>query len=195
MTSWLQGESRDGSSTSTLVRVRASNRTDRTDQYKQPLFGGLGNSEWGFETILERSDSSERCDKSSLRECYETINRVRPAIEMFSGRRWDKLPTVPQFRKLIKSREWSDQFFTKIPEFYEYLVCLRHREPHFSSAARADAAGSVHRKPGVNGGKRVSVVDPLGNTLLLPAATGGSFPGGARGGCDIGSCGVAFPAA
>ena len=94
------------------------------------LFRGLGSSERGLETTLERSYPLERCDSTSgLREYYRRMQESKPAIETFSGRRWDKVPTILEFEALMdhaNATVWLDMILSPIPEFYEYLVYLRH---------------------------------------------------------------------
>lgn len=105
-------------------RARRSGRS-----LHDPLFRGLGNSEWGLDTTLERSYPSERCDETaSLRKYYRKMTVSKPAIETFSGMRWDKLPTFPEFEKRIADDAfgWLDMLLSQIPEFYEYLAYLRH---------------------------------------------------------------------
>src|ERR1022692_3495007 len=66
--------------------------------FPDPLFRGLGNSAWGLETTLERSHPAERCDATpSLLKYYRKIGASKPAIETFSGRRWDEFPEFPEF--------------------------------------------------------------------------------------------------
>ena len=49
---------------------------------RDPLFRGLGTSDWGLETTLERSYPLERCDDtSSLRKYYRKISTAKPAID------------------------------------------------------------------------------------------------------------------
>lgn len=111
-------------------------RREREERSKQsgrsfhdPLFRGLGSSKWGLETTLERSYPSERCDEtSSLLKYYRKMTVSKSAIETFSGRRWDKLPTLPKFEQLLTDDafRWLDMLLSEIPEIYEYLVYLRH---------------------------------------------------------------------
>jgi len=95
------------------------------------LFRGLGNSTWGLETTLERSHPAERRDATlSLLKYYRKIGDAKPAIETFSGRRWDAFPEFPAFEKLVKDNfstyTWLDMLLMRTPDIYEYLVYLRH---------------------------------------------------------------------
>jgi len=93
------------------------------------LFRGLGNSAWGLETTLERSFPSERCDPTvSLRKYYRKACTAKPAIETLSGRRFDRVPTFPEFDHLLSNNLtlWLDMVLNQRPEIYEYLVYLRH---------------------------------------------------------------------
>ena len=95
----------------------------------EPLFRGLGNSKWGLETTLERSYSSESCSPtSSLLKYYRKASASQPVIETFSGKRWEKLPEIPEFEKLVKncSAGWIDMLVKNQPELLEYMVYLRH---------------------------------------------------------------------
>jgi hypothetical protein len=108
---------------------REERSKNRSWRFHDLLFRGLGSSEWGLETTLERSCPSERCDETpSLRKYYRKITASKPAIETFSGRRWDKLPTFPEFEGLVTNDafQWLDMLLSRIPEIYEYLVYLRH---------------------------------------------------------------------
>lgn len=84
-----------------------------------------------METTLERSYPSERCDAtSSFLKYYRKIGASKPAIETFSGKRWDKFPAFPEFERLLKANfsnyTWLDTFLMQTPDIYEYLVYLRH---------------------------------------------------------------------
>ena len=107
-------------------------RTGRSGRpFRDPLFRGVGSSKSGLETTLERSYPSERCDATaSLLKYYRKIGASKPAIETFSGRRWDRLPEFPEFEKLVKDNfstyTWLDMLLVHTPDIYEYLVYLRH---------------------------------------------------------------------
>jgi hypothetical protein len=93
------------------------------------LFRGLGSSVWGLETTLERSYPLERCDETpSVRRYYRKTTTAKPAIETLSGRRFEGLPTVPEFDQLISNNAslFLDMVLMQRPEIYEYLVYLRH---------------------------------------------------------------------
>lgn len=99
--------------------------------FHELLFRGLGNSEWGLETTLERAYPSECCyEDQSLRNYYGLIAASKSAIETMSGRRWDRLPTFPEFDKRLSDHvsgsHWLDMLLIGLPEVYEYLVYLRH---------------------------------------------------------------------
>jgi len=93
-----------------------------------PLFRGQGSSTWGLGTTLERSHPTERCDETlSLRKYYRKIMASKAAVETLTGKRWDKLPDPPTFQKLMEDNfGWLDMLLAKTPDFYEYLVHLRH---------------------------------------------------------------------
>ncbi|HUE23908.1 MAG TPA: FRG domain-containing protein [Bryobacteraceae bacterium] len=111
------------------VRQERMAKTGRT--LRDPLFRGVGSSQWGLETTLERFYQSERSDPNpSLLGYYREIGACKPAIETFSGKRWDRLLELPDFEQRIKdsltSSLWLDMVLMKTPEIYEYLVYLRH---------------------------------------------------------------------
>ena len=82
------------------------NQPETTPRSRPWLFRGLGNSCWGLETTLERSYPNERCDETlSLQKYYKKILAAKPAVETFSGRRWE-LPNPPEFAKIIKNH-WT----------------------------------------------------------------------------------------
>ena len=88
-----------------------------------------GNSGWELETTLERSYPQERCDETaSVRKYYRKTNTAKPAIETLSGRRFERLPSIPEFDQLLRDNAslWLDMIFMQRPEIYEYLVYLRH---------------------------------------------------------------------
>jgi hypothetical protein len=94
------------------------------------LFRGLGNGCWGLETTLERSYPNERCDETlSLLKYYRKALAAKPALETFSGRRWDRLPDLEAFGKNLKEHRsaWLDDKLRDQNEIYEYLVYLRHQ--------------------------------------------------------------------
>jgi hypothetical protein len=98
-------------------------------QLPELLFRGLGNSEWGLETTLERSYPLERCDDtSSLRTYYQKTRTAKPAIETLGGRRFETVPTVPEFNQLLSDNAslWLEIVLFEKPQIYEYFVYLRH---------------------------------------------------------------------
>jgi hypothetical protein len=112
-----------------LSREQEKRAKEHDMRLPELLFRGLGNSEWGLETTLERSYPLERCDStSSLRKYYRKTSTAKPAIETLSGIRFEKLPTVPEFNQLLSDNAslWLDMVLFQKPEIYEYLVYLRH---------------------------------------------------------------------
>ena len=90
-------------------KIRLQDKPARDHGLRPPelLFRGVGNSVWGLETTLERSYPLERCDEtSSVRKYYRRTNTAKPAIETLSGRRFEKLPTIPEFDQLIRDNPW-----------------------------------------------------------------------------------------
>jgi hypothetical protein len=93
------------------------------------LFRGLGNSCWDLKTTLERSYPAER----SLFSYYRKVLVAKPALETFSGRRWDLLMNPFMFEECVNKAVGNaftpDQIFGQPggpPEVYEYFVYLRH---------------------------------------------------------------------
>jgi hypothetical protein len=102
---------------------------ERGRRLPELLFRGLGNSGWKLETTLERSYPQERCDETaSVRKYYRKTNTAKPAIETLSGRRFERLPSIPEFDQLLRDNAslWLDMILMQRPEIYEYLVYLRH---------------------------------------------------------------------
>lgn len=94
-----------------------------------PLFRGLGNTQWGLETTLERYCSLEcRRPLTSLLEYYRRVSASKPVIETLGNRRLRRVPTYPEFEKHIQSDAfaWLDMLISQHPEIWEYLVYLRH---------------------------------------------------------------------
>ena len=87
------------------------------------LFRGLGNSCWDLKTTLERSYPDER----SFLNYYRKIFAAKPALETFTGRRWE-IPDPPAFQGLLKDDQYAspDIILNAQHELYEYLVYLRH---------------------------------------------------------------------
>jgi FRG domain len=93
------------------------------------LFRGMANANWGVETTLERSYPGECCDATnSFLKYYLKVTSAQPAIETFSGKRWDKIPSYPKFRELLiqNKGKWFDWLLKDQPEVCEFLVYLRH---------------------------------------------------------------------
>lgn len=87
------------------------------------LFRGLGDSEWGLKTTLERSYPKQL----SLLKYYRKVAASKPFVETFSERRWNAFPDFPTFENLLKQHnDLLDLFLKQRPEIYEYLVYLRH---------------------------------------------------------------------
>src|SRR5215470_8029938 len=63
---------------------------------QEPLFRGVGNSNWGLETTLERS--IEAPQPETLGSYYQKIDRSKPAVESLTGKKWEDIPAWPEFR-------------------------------------------------------------------------------------------------
>jgi hypothetical protein len=77
---------------------------------------------WELKSTLDRAHPNE----SSLLKYYWKASCARPALETLSGKRWDKLPTLPELKERLEKNDylWLDQIL-KV-EIYEYFVYLRH---------------------------------------------------------------------
>jgi hypothetical protein len=111
-----------------LNRERQERERVTSRRFPDPRFRGLGDSRRGLETTLERAHPSERCCRTpSFRRYYRIIEASKPAIVTISGRRWDKVPEIPEFEKLVDDNYgWLNTLLNLKPEIYEYLVYLRH---------------------------------------------------------------------
>lgn len=113
-----------------LRKLEGARHTAKSGRVLQDaLFRGVGNRKWRLETTLERSHPSECCaPTSSFLKYYRKVLACKPAIETFSGKRWDKIPTYPEFETLVRTNPygWLDMFMMAQPEIWEYLVYLRH---------------------------------------------------------------------
>jgi hypothetical protein len=99
-------------------------RTKYDKSNSQLLFRGQNDSEFHLTTTLERAG----CEGMSFDSYYRlAVSRVRPAVETFTGVKWD----VPNFspkmeHEFHENRElFSLRLFPEI-ELYRYLVYLRH---------------------------------------------------------------------
>jgi hypothetical protein len=90
------------------------------------LFRGLGNSDWGLETTLERS--IDAAPTETLASYYQKIDRSKPAVESLTGKEWPDIPDWPDFRdQLDRSAEAGIDFIlSNSPSIYRYLIYLRH---------------------------------------------------------------------
>lgn len=88
------------------------------------LFRGQSDSEWQLRTTLERAD----CEGMSFAAYYQrAVARVRPAVETFTGVKWD----VPDYSVALEELFRSDHELFSLHRFpsvelYRYLVYLRH---------------------------------------------------------------------
>jgi len=112
-----------------LNHLREQRERDNHRTFGELLFRGLGRSEWGLETTLERSYPLESSDETtSLRQYYRKIAASKPAVEMITGKRWDEVPNFPEFERKLQGHhgEWLDLFLNQHIGIYEYLIYLRH---------------------------------------------------------------------
>jgi len=109
-------------------------KAENKRRFKELLFRGLGNSDWGLETTLERSFPLDRSDMTlSLLAYYRKILTVRPAVATLTEQRWFDIPDYPKFAKLLKSSKsrWLDRILGDHVGVYRFMIYLRHH--HFPS--------------------------------------------------------------
>jgi hypothetical protein len=94
-----------------------------------PLFRGLGCSDWGLKTTLERAYPLELSGViSDLPTYYRYISRSKSSVETLTDVDWGALPDPPDFEKTLAEFETlGAQFFLiKSGPLYRYLIYLRH---------------------------------------------------------------------
>ena len=69
---------------------------------EEPLFRGVGNSDWGLETTLERSIDAAHTE--TLGSYYKKIDRSKPAVESLTGREWLDIPDWHAFGAQLDPR-------------------------------------------------------------------------------------------
>jgi hypothetical protein len=98
------------------------------EQYGSPsyplLFRGQNDSELRLTTTLERAG----CEGMSFDNFYLLVTRTRPAVETFTGVKWE----IPEYTGEIQRSFSNVELFSIMPygfpslELYRYLVYLRH---------------------------------------------------------------------
>ncbi|MBV9760511.1 MAG: FRG domain-containing protein, partial [Acidobacteriaceae bacterium] len=91
---------------------------------QEPLFRGLGNSQWRLNTTLERSRDADA--NETLLTYYRKAARTKPAVESLTGRGWNDIPDWPEFERLVQDGHWIDMTLSSNSAIYEYLLYLRH---------------------------------------------------------------------
>lgn len=109
-----------------LTKVREHVRAHESDvgEFRELLLRGHANSEWKLESTLQRTHP----DAQSLIDYSLCALKAKPHLETLLDRRWEKLPTFPEFANQLKepSFHWLDMILNRLPDVYEYLVYLRH---------------------------------------------------------------------
>jgi hypothetical protein len=105
---------------------REHEKANSDRRLQEPLFRGVGNSNWGLETTLERS--IEAPQPETLGSYYQKIDRSKPAVESLTGKKWQDIPAWPDFRAQLdqSGEDWIDRVLSKNPSIYQYLIYLRH---------------------------------------------------------------------
>jgi hypothetical protein len=113
-----------------LAKSQAAKEAANGRKLNEPLFRGLGNSEWTLETTLERSVDASSTE--TLVSYYQRIARSKPVVESLTNRSWDKIPEWPDFDKLLQdeSANWIDRILSQNSAIYQYLIYLRHHGFH-----------------------------------------------------------------
>jgi hypothetical protein len=98
-------------------------------RFQEPLYRGLGHSDWFLETTLERSYPMENSDADvSLVNYYRKITTSKPVVETLTRKRWANIPGWVEFMNILneEAENWLDRILGLRPEIYEYLIYLRH---------------------------------------------------------------------
>jgi hypothetical protein len=96
--------------TSLLDTVRKK-RAEAKMYVSRPLFRGHANASWKLDTTLERCTSQQY----SMRDYYNLIGGVRPAVESYTEKHWNL------------SEEYSiDESIPGPPLGYDFMIYLRH---------------------------------------------------------------------
>jgi hypothetical protein len=114
-----------------ITDERENRQTKLGRRFENLLFRGHGDSSWSLTTTLERAYPGECRDQdTSLLRYYRRARACKPHVETFTGERWERLPTVPEFEQLVRDSfskaYWLDMLLMSVEEIYEYLVYLRH---------------------------------------------------------------------
>ena len=110
----------------TLPGMRLEQQANHGRPLAEALFRGVGNSDWGLETTLERSIDAPHTE--TLGSYYLKIVRSKPAVESLTGKAWLDIPDWPKFMAHLdrSSKDWIDHILSNNPSIYPYLIYLRH---------------------------------------------------------------------
>jgi hypothetical protein len=112
-----------------IFRRRERLQTAKNRTFEIPLFRGVGNSDWGLETTLERAFPLELAQEiRDLPAYYHHISRSKSSIETLAEVDWGDLPDPPDFENRLKDFETlgAQVFLIKSGPLYRYLIYLRH---------------------------------------------------------------------
>jgi hypothetical protein len=84
------------------------------------LFRGQADANWKLDTTLERSGHDE-----SVARYYHLILRLQTEIEIATGVKWDKIPSVPEIEALSRNYDEFSRALSNFPH-YAYMAYLRH---------------------------------------------------------------------
>jgi hypothetical protein len=89
------------------------------------LFRGVPDADYRLTTTLERAD----CQNMTLAEYYVLMTRITPAVETFTGVRWEfPQPDDPKVLKQFQNIQLFASLIETFPsvDVYRYMVYLRH---------------------------------------------------------------------
>ncbi len=109
-----------------LDKSRTTKEEKNGRKLNEPLFRGLGNSEWALQTTLERSVDAD--PKETLLGYYRRTARSKPVVESLMNRSWEQIPEFQEFEKLLQANvnNWINRTLSKNSAIYQYLIYLRH---------------------------------------------------------------------
>jgi hypothetical protein len=96
---------------------------------EMPLFRGIGNTDWGLETTLERAFPLELTRPiPDLPTYYDHISRSQSSIETLAESDWGSPSTPPKFMEQLSEFEslGAHYFLINSGPLYRYLIYLRH---------------------------------------------------------------------
>lgn len=112
-----------------IRRARERLQASEGRAFSAPLFRGLGDSDWGLETTLERAFPLELSEEiRDLPTYYNHIYRSKSSVETLTDADWGDLPDPPEVVEELEkfSALGLRFFFIRNRPLYRYLIYLRH---------------------------------------------------------------------